>query len=108
MATYMRRRYRAPRVPTGARDELELYGEVELQRGPIGVWWYGRWYSWVLPAGVSGGVRVDADDLEEIRYAEFELARTQRWVLGPSAEGEDDEADPGRSEAVPGPAPDES
>lgn len=72
-------------------DELELYGEVELRRGPVCVWWYGRWYSWVVPAGIPGGVRVDAGDLEEIGHAEFEMARAQRWVLGPSVDADDDE-----------------
>jgi hypothetical protein len=72
-------------------DDLELYGEVELRRGPAGAWWYGRWYSWVMPAGVTGGVAVDCPGIEEIGHAEFEMARAQRWALGPDVDLDDAE-----------------
>lgn len=72
-------------------DELELYGEVELRRDPAGAWWFGRWYSWVKPAGVRGGVAVGCPGLEEIGHAEFEMARAQRWAMGPNVSVDDDD-----------------
>jgi hypothetical protein len=93
-STYVRRRFPMPRS-VGSLDPrvdgLELYGEVELRRGPAGAWWYGRWYSWVKPAGVTGGVRADCPGVEEIGHAEFEMARTQRWALGPDVVVHDEE-----------------
>jgi hypothetical protein len=94
MSTYVRRRYRVSKpgwaVDPGI-DDLELYGEVELHRGPAGAWWYGRWYSWVMPAGVTGGVAVECPEVEQIGHAEFEMARAQRWALGPDVDVDDDE-----------------
>lgn len=80
---YVRRR-----VPYS--QELEFYGEVELltARYP---WWYGTWYSQVLPFGVRGGVPYDTV-LEHIGKAEFELARRHRWSLGVPIEVTDAEA----------------
>lgn len=92
---YVRRRYRVSNsawsVDRGT-DDLELYGEVELRRDPAGAWWYGRWYSWVMPAGVTGGIAVNCPGVEEIRHAEFEMARAQRWALGPHVDVDDEEA----------------
>jgi hypothetical protein len=94
MSTYVRRRYPMPRsvwAPDRGVDQLELYGEVELRPGPAGAWWYGKWYSWVKPAGVTGGVPAHCPGLQEIGHAEFEMARAQHWTLGPDVVVDDDE-----------------
>ena len=94
MSTYVRRRYRVSksgRAVDPGIDDLEVYGEVELRSGPAGAWWYGRWYSWVMPAGVTGGVAVDCPEVEQIGHAEFELARAQRWSLGPDVALDDND-----------------
>lgn len=81
---YVRRR-----LPHGR--ELEFYGEVELQTARRRWWWYGTWYSRVLPTGVRAGVRYGTL-LEHIGNAEFELARRHRWSLGAPAHVTDEEA----------------
>jgi hypothetical protein len=43
-----------------------------------------------MPAGVTGGVAIDCPGLEEIGHAEFEMARAQRWALGPEVDVDDE------------------
>ena len=81
---YVRRR-----LPYG--QELEFYGEVELQTVRHQRWWYGTWYSRVRPTGVRAGVDYGTV-LEHIGTAEFELARRHGWSLGAPAELTDEEA----------------
>jgi hypothetical protein len=72
-------------------QELEFYGEVELETARHQWWWYGTWYSRVVPTGVRAGVQYGTA-LEHIGNAEFELARRHGWSLGAPMELTDDEA----------------